>query len=885
MTTSQQDVAASALTSWHSMPTSAVEDRTNVRVDLGLSASEARNRLTQYGPNRLREERREPFWRDFVEEVSEPMFLLLLGVGLLYVLFGRLVEAGFVWAIVFAMAGIEVFNERRSDDAVTALRAVSEPQALVRRDGRPVQVPASEVVPGDVMLLEAGRRVPADARLMEDHSLLLDESALTGESVGVDKSADVVLTAGVPLAERLNMVFAGTTVLRGRGIAVVTATGSRMELGRIAELAEQVEEGPTPLQEALSQLARWMLWVAAGFSVGIPLVGWLTGQPLAEMVVTAFALFFASVPEELPLIITMILAFGGYWLSRQGAVMRRQRAVEMLGAVSVIATDKTGTLTENRMRATKFWPARHATRLLTVGTVCNDVAVDGSAVAGDPLDRALVEAAQARGVDVEALRSAHELVDEYSFDSARQRMSVTVKRGRRLWVAVKGAPESVLAVCTMVLVGDVAKPLTNTRRAAVLKTLTGSGGLRVVALAEKESNAASLSQAEAEADLTFLGLVGMQDPLRREVPEAIASCRAAGIRTVIVSGDHPETVGAIAGELGFPTTDGVLTGQDLETLGATAFRKAIDQHSVFARTTPEQKLRIVRVLTEQGHHVAATGDGINDAPALAAAEVGIAMGQTGTDVARQAADMVLMDDSFATLERSIRRCRGLFANLEKGIRYYLACKIALVSCSLVAVLLTIPFPFLPMQIILIELLMDLAASAGFVAEPPEYDVMRRPPRDPREPVLNRHMIRSIFVAAFGLCTAVAVAYLVTWYGSHSAIRAQTVAFCTWLIGHVLMALTMRSRQPLVRVGLMSNRVIAGWALGVAVMLVLIAVVPAVQTFTRTTPLRGLDWALVIGAGATGTLWREVAKWIGARRCATAPAKGPAPTAVRDSIQL
>jgi P-type Ca2+ transporter type 2C len=871
---------------WHSVPISAVEDRAGVRLDLGLSSSEATQRLAQYGPNRLREERPTPFWRDFVEEVSEPMLLLLLGVGVLYVLFGRLVEAGFVWAIVLAIAVIEVLNERRADDAIAALHAVAEPQALVRRDGRSVQVAASEVVPGDVLLLEAGRRVAADARLMEDHSLLLDESALTGESIGVDKTADMVLPAAAALAERRNMLFAGTTVLRGRGTAVVTATGTHMELGRIAELAEQAEEGPTPLQEALNQLARWMIWVAAGFSAGIPLIGWLTGQPLVEMVVTGFALLFASVPEELPVIITLILAFGGYWLSRQGAVMRRRRAVEMLGAVSVIATDKTGTLTENRMRATKFWPATQTTRLLTVGVVCNDVAVDGLGAAGDPLDRALVEAAQARGIDVDALRAAHPLVDEYSFDSARQRMSVTVRRGRRLWVTVKGAPESVLDACTTVLVGDAAKPLTNARRAAVLRTLTGSGGLRVVALAEKESNAASLSQAEAEAKLIFLGLVGMQDPLRADVPEAIASCRAAGIRTVIVSGDHPETVGAIAGELGFPASDGVLTGQDLEMLSATAFRETVDQHSVFARTTPEQKLRIVRALTEAGHRVAATGDGINDAPALAAAEVGVAMGQTGTDVARQAADMVLMDDSFATLERSIRQCRGLFANLEKGIRYYLACKIALVASCLLAVVLAIPLPFVPMQIILIELLMDLAASAGFVAEPPEYDVMRRPPRDPRERVLNRHMIRTIFTAALGLFAAVTAAYLITWYGSHSAVRAQTVAFCTWLIGHVLLALTMRSHQPLLRVGLMSNRVIAGWGLGVAIVLVLIALVPAAQTFTYATTLHGLDWALVIGAAVTGTLWNEAAKWIGARRpIAVATVQQATPDSRREVVQV
>lgn len=875
----------STVTAWHTVAVSDVEDRAGVRADVGLSTDEAGKRLARYGPNRLREEQRESLWQVFVEHVSEPMLLLLLGVGVLYALFGQLLEAGFVWAIVLGIAGIEVFNERRSAHAIAALHAIAEPQALVRRDGGSAQVPACEVVCGDVMLLEAGRRVAADARLIEGHSLLLDESALTGESIGVDKSPDVVLPAGTPLAERLNMVFAGTTVLRGRGTAVVTATGTRMELGRIAELAEHEQQGPTPLQQALDQLARWLVWVAAGFSVAIPLIGWLTGQPLVEMFVTGFALFFATVPEELPVIITLVLAFGSYWLSRQRAVMRRLRAVEMLGAISVIATDKTGTLTENRMQATKFWPATHTTRLLTVGVLCNDVAVDGLGAAGDPLDWALLEAAQARGIEVDGLRAAHPLVDEYSFDSARRRMSVTLRRGRRLWVAVKGAPESVLEVCTTVLVGGQVKPLTKKRRAAILKTLTDNAGLRVVALAEKETAAASLSQTAAETELTFLGLVGMKDPLRPEVPEAIASCRAAGIRTVIVSGDHPATVGAIAGELGFPASDGVLTGQDLEPLDATTLRDAVDAHSVFARTSPEQKLRIVRALTEQGHRVAVTGDGINDAPALAAAEVGIAMGQTGTDVARQAADMVLTDDSFATLERAIRQCRALFANLEKGILYYLACKVALVAASLLAVVLTIPLPFQPMQIILLELIMDLAASAGFIAEPPEDDVMARPPRDPRQRVLNPPMIKALFTAALGLFAAVAAAYLATWYGSHDAARAQTVAFCTWLVRHVLMALTLRSQKPLLRVSLVSNRVIAGWGLAVAILLVLIAFVPAAQTFTRTTALHGPDWVLVIGAAAAATLWREIAKWIEARRRATAAARHTTPTGARDPIQV
>jgi P-type Ca2+ transporter type 2C len=381
--------------------------------------------------------------------------------------------------------------------------------------------------------------------------------------------------------------------------------------------------------------------------------------------------------------------------------------------------------------------------------------------------------------------------------------------------------------------------------------------------------------------------VGMEDPLRPEVPDAIAACRTAGIRTVIVSGDHPATVGAIADQLGFPTKDGMLTGQDLDTLDANALRDALDAHSVFARTSPEHKLRIVHALTERGHRVAVTGDGINDAPALAAAEVGIAMGQTGTDVARQAADMVLTDDSFATLARSIRQCRALLANLEKGILYYLACKVALVSASLLAVLLALPLPFQPMQIILLELIMDLAASAGFIAEPPEDDVMTRPPRDPHQRVLNPPMIKAIFTAALGLFAAVAAAYLITWYGTHDAARAQTVAFCTWLVRHVLMALTLRSQKPLLRVSLVSNRVIAGWGSAVAIMLLLIAFVPAAQTFTRTTALHGLDWALVIGAAAAATLWREISKYIGgsrARRTTTTAAGHTTPNSAHEPIQ-
>lgn len=543
--------------------------------------------------------------------------------------------------------------------------------------------------------------------------------------------------------------------------------------------------------------------------------------------------------------------------------MRRRRAVEMLGSISVIAADKTGTLTENRLTVKECWPQDATRRLLTIGALCNDVPLDGMAAFGDPLDRALLEGARTHGLDVAALRAAHPLVDEYSFDDVRKRMSITAKEDERLWVAVKGAPESVLAACTTLLVNGTPAPLAPEQRTAILERVAAmaGAGLRVLAMAEKVTAFQRISQEEAERELTFVGLVGMDDPIRPGVRAAIESCRAARIRTVIISGDHPLTVRTVAEQLGFAPGDGMLTGRELETLSERAFDEAVQHAAVFARITPEQKLRIVQSLTRHGQRVAVTGDGSNDAPALAAAEIGVAMGQTGTDVARGAADIVLTDDSFATLQQAIRLGRTLFANLEKGIRYYLACKTALVSASLVGVLLLAPVPFLPVQIILMELIMDLAASAGFLAEPDERNVMRRPPRDPRQPVLNRAMVTGLVASGLGLAAAVSVAYLVTWYGSGDDGRSHTVAFATWLLGHVLMAFTLRSQEPLFRTGLLSNRVIAGWGMAVVVLLVLIATVPPVQTVTRTVGLSVADWVLIIGAAGAGTLWREILKFV------------------------
>lgn len=850
---------------WHTLTSQEAIAYLGVDSTSGLSKEEARKRLAQFGPNRLREEKREPIWEIFLEEIREPMILLLLVTGVLYSLWGELTDALTIFAVILTLVGVEVFNEHRAENAIAALRKLAEPSAPVRRDGRSAEVPAEEVVPGDVILLQAGRRVPADAHLLEAYGLAVDESSLTGESVPVEKEANLILPESTPLAERRNLVFAGTTVTRGRGTSVVVATGMATELGRVAGLAREVKAPRTLLQQTMRELTRWMVWLALGFSTLVPLLGWLLGgQSPQQMLLTGLSLAFATIPEELPIIITMVLALGGYRLSRRHAIVKRLRAVETLGAVTVIATDKTGTLTENRMEVSQLHPEHHRQKLLEIGVLCSDATESGGVFTGDPLETALLRAAQGAGLDVGALRRAYPPRDEYTFDNTRKRMSAIYERDERLWVVVKGAPEAVLACSSHQWGSDSERPLTESDRKTILATAArmAGEGLRVIAFAEKIVPDGRLSQDEAESSLTFVGLAGFADPPRSEVEEAIAACRTAGIQPMMITGDHPLTANAIAGQVGLDGKARLLTGQDLDALSDEVLRDQVGQVLLYARTTPEHKLRIVRALQARGERVAVTGDGINDAPALAAADIGVAMGETGTDVAREAADMVLADDNFATIVHAVEEGRILFANLKKGVRYYLACKVALVSATLLPVLLRVPVPFAPIQIILMELFMDLAASATFVAEPAESDLMHRPPRDPKVPFMDRAMVSSIFSSAVGLFVAVSIAYLVTWYSGAGLVRAQTVAFVTWLLGHVFLALNLRSEQePLLRLGLFSNRLMIGWGAATIAFVLFATLAPGVQRALRTGTLSGAEWLLVLGVTLAGTFWIEARKWL------------------------
>jgi Ca2+-transporting ATPase len=849
---------------WHT--STAAQAASELRTDLarGLSSGEAHARLVAQGPNLLREEEHEGFWQEYLEELREPMILLLLVTGVLYSILGTLEDAVTIFAIIFTLVALEVINEQRASRAIESLRELAEPTAAVLRDGKRQEVPVETVVSGEILVLESGRRVAADARLIEADHLAGSEASLTGESVPVDKDSDAVLPLETPLAERCNLVFAGTNVVRGRGTAIVTATGMGTELGRIAALAQEVEEPETPLQVAMADLTKYLAAVAIAFSILIPVLGWLLAREDPKtMVLTGLSLAFVTIPEELPILITMVLALGAFRLSRQHAIAKRLRAVETLGSVTVIATDKTGTLTENRMEVTRFSSEQAKAALLEAGVLCNDATLEDGIGLGDPLEVALLRSAVASGLNLGAVRRAHPVHEECSFDDARKRMAVVVDENGALRVIVKGAPETVLPICTQQGASGGPVPLSDADRLQILTaaaSLAGAGQ-RVLAFAEKRAVGTPLAHDQIEADLTFLGLVGLSDPPRPEARPSIEACRIARVRPVMITGDHPFTAQAVAAQIGLDGS-AVVTGPELDALSDAQLQESVRSVSVFARTTPDHKLRIVRAFHADGERVAVTGDGINDAPALAAADIGVAMGETGTDVAREAADLVLADDNFATIIQAVREGRILFANLRKAVRYYLACKVAVVAIMLLPVLLGIPTPFAPIQLIVLELFMDLAASATFVMEPPEADLMRQPPRDPRQRFMDRRMVGSIIASATGLFLAVSASYLVTYYSGASAAVAQSTAFVAWLMGHVFLALNLRSEhEPLLRLGVLSNRLMVLWGAAAILFAVFSSLVPGVQSVLRTAPLGASQWLLAFGVAFLGTFWIEVRKWV------------------------
>ncbi|HXZ24042.1 MAG TPA: cation-transporting P-type ATPase [Methanomassiliicoccales archaeon] len=850
---------------WHALATDKLLAGLGSSRAEGLTEEEAAKRLASKGRNVLKEDKGKSFFGEMLEELTEPMILLLLVVGVLYSLSGELTDAITIFLVIAALVFVETYNDLKAGRTIRSLRTLARATVLARRAGRFRDVDSEELVPGDIIVLEAGRRVPADARVFESFGLTVDESPLTGESAPVVKEVSDALERNTPLAERNNMVFTGCLVTQGKGLACVVETGSSTELGKIAALAKGVKPPRTPLQLAMRDLTKWMVFVALGFSIALPTLAYLiNGQPPQTMLLTALSLAFATIPEELPIIITMVLALGGYRLSKQRAIVKKLKAVETLGTVTVVATDKTGTLTENRMTLASAKPEVMMGEMLRIGVLCSDAVVADIGAVGEPAEVALLDAARAKGIDPDALRQSNPLVSEFAFDGQKKLMSTVHRHEDSVFAAVKGAPESVLGRSSAVRDENGYRPLTQDDRAEwnSVATKLAAEGYRLIAFAEKRLSTVPNQRDEAESELTLVGIIAFLDPPREGAKEAIATIERAGVRTIMVTGDHPQTAVKIAALLGLDHEASTMTGRELAALTDGQLQEAVNTRRVFARTDPEQKLRIVKALHANGERVAVTGDGVNDAPALAAADIGVAMGATGSDVARETADIVLADDDFGTIAKAIAEGRRLFANLSKGVKYYLACKVAIIASFLIALLARAPLPFAPIQIIMLELFMDLGASAAFVAERPEADIMNTPPRDPKRAFLDRGTVTSIFVASDGLTAAVTAAYLLTWYASSDLARSQTVAILTWLVGHFFLALNMRTdREPLLKLGIATNPTMLIWGAGALLFAAAAIALPFLHGPLRTTYISGSDAILAIGLAFIGAFWHEVRKWI------------------------
>jgi Ca2+-transporting ATPase len=876
------------MSQWHSKEAKEAPRSLGVNAETGLTNEEAAQRLAKYGPNKLVEQREIRFLGILKEEITEPMILLLLAVGVLYgILDPNIADALTIIAVITILVLVEVWNEYRAKRSIAALRQLAPPTTFVLRNGKPTEVQTIKIVPGDVLLLKPGERVPADGRLLDAVGLEIDEASLTGESFPSAKDADLILSTETRSIEQRNMVFAGTLVTKGRAKAVVTATGTQTELGRIVGITKAAKEPKTPLQLSMKQLSRILIWIAIFFSILIPALEFLRGgSPPTTLILTGLALAFVVIPEEMPIIITMVLGIGAYALSKKKALVKRLRAAETLGNVTVIATDKTGTITEGKMRVESlYFDARiinssdfkeKEREALKTALLASDGSQDIAygAVLSNPMSQAILENLKNSGAEPSKLQENWRLKDELSFNSERKLASYLYEYEKSGIVLSSGAPENVLARSTRLLLNDAQTELSDESRKQVTESISAmaQSGQRLLGFAYRRLSAAEEAKEELlERDLTFVGIVGFIDPPHPEVKDAIAQCQKAGIKVVMVTGDHPETARAIAKQVGIESVK-VLTGEEIAAMTDESLKTAFKDTFVFARVTPEDKLRLVKVLQENGEVVAVTGDGVNDAPALKEAHIGVAMGLRGTDVAKETADMVLADDNFATIEVAVKEGRKLFSNLKKGVRYYLACKVAVVSIFLLPIALGIPLPFSPIQLVVLELFMDLAASATFVAEPEEEGIMNQPPVDPKKKFMNRTMAVNIALGALSLFAAVSTTYMFTWFTNQNLefaqrlVLSQTIAFATWMLGHIFLALNFRSeKEPLFKLGLFSNRVMILWALLAVGTLLVGTNLPFVNESLRITSLSIENWALVIAVAFVATFWIELKKTLQALR--------------------
>ncbi len=882
------------MNNWFNWSSQQVIKALSTNLQSGLTSSEVGRRLVEVGHNQLNTAPKTSPWRIFLAQFTDFMVLVLIGAAIISGLLGEKEDALTIIAIIILNAILGFFQEYRAEKSLEALKELTAPLAHVWRDGKVQRVPARELVPGDIMVLESGDRIPADGRIVEQVNLEANEATLTGESMAVTKIEEVLRERAPVLGDQRNMVFAGTVVTSGRGKAVVIATGMKTEIGKIAGMISQVEDEATPLQKRLEQLGQWLVLICLGVCAMVGTMGVLRGEPPRQMFLAAVSLAVAAIPEGLPAIVTISLAIGVQKMIKRNAIIRKLPAVETLGCATVICSDKTGTLTQNRLTVTKIWAGQqeyHTTgltgqrkkgielpvgikRLLEIGVLCNNAQLEREGkgrsleyrVIGDPTEGAILTAAAGCGLTSGNLHQKLRREGEIPFSSERKRMGVWVDDlSGNHWLMVKGAADILLERSTEFQDGEKVLPLNSEIKLKIKRQIDawGAEALRVLAFAYRPvepGDSKSSDGRDQEQALIFTGLMGMTDPPRPESEQAIKKSRRAGIKVKMITGDYPRTAAAIGKQISLLRPEGkIITGPELDQLSEEELAMVINEIDVFARVSPHHKLRVVKALKRNGAVVAMTGDGVNDAPAIKESDIGVAMGISGTDVTKEASSMVIADDNFATIVAAVEEGRTIYDNIRKFIRYLLSCNMGEILTMFGGILLGLPFPLLPIQILWVNLVTDGLPAIALGMDPAESGVMFRPPRPPQEGIFSRGLGRKIILQGFLIAVATLAVYLIKLREGQSLEAARTTAFATLVFAQLCFVFQCRSEE---RSFLENNHLQNPYLLGAVAISTLMQLgavyLPWLQKIFYTTSLSGRDWLLIIAAAGMATFCADLA---------------------------
>ncbi|MDQ0270297.1 cation-translocating P-type ATPase [Cytobacillus purgationiresistens] len=877
---------------FHEMDTREVEETLNANRHDGMTEEDAQKRLKQFGYNELEEGEKQSALLLFFSQFKDFMTLVLLAATLISGLLGEYIDAIAIIAIVLINGLLGFFQERKAEKSLSALKELSAPQVIALRDGEWKKISSKEVVVGDLLKFISGDRIGADVRIMESNNLEIEESALTGESLPVSKTASPIKTENPGIGDMENMAFMGTMVTRGNGVGIVVGTGMKTAMGQIADLLQSAESMTTPLQRRLEQLGKILIVVALLLTVLVVAIGVLQGQELYTMFLAGVSLAVAAIPEGLPAIVTVALSLGVQRMIKQKAIVRKLPAVETLGCASVICSDKTGTLTQNKMTVTHIWsggsewtidgvgyaPKGHfykrenriepkndkaLQQMLIFGMLCNNAEIkqkkDEIIIDGDPTEGALLVAGMKAGYDRTHLLNQYEIINEFPFDSTRKMMSIIVKdhTGRR-FIVTKGAPDILANISDTILWNGKRQIVSKESTAHIQGAIEdlASQALRTIAIGYKEISASTviLDEKEAEKNLTFIGLQGMIDPPRSEVRSAVKECKAAGIKTVMITGDHVITAKAIAKQLGILTKSSkVMDGKTLSGMDMEELEAHVEEVSVFARVSPEHKLKIVKALQNRGHIVAMTGDGINDAPAIKAADIGIAMGITGTDVAKEASSLILLDDNFATIKSAIKEGRNIYENIRKFVRYLLASNVGEILVMLFAMIMALPLPLVPIQILWVNLVTDGLPAMALGLDRPEEDVMKRKPRNPKEGIFSRGLGWKVVSRGFLIGIVTLLAFIFAYDGDPEKLAyAQTVAFATLVLAQLIHVFDCRSEKSVFARNPFGNKYLVGAVISSLLLMLVVIYWEPLQPIFHTIPIVPRDWLMIVGLSAVPT---------------------------------